>query len=279
MPQLGRCRAFRISRQQTLAKTKSNGHGGFEQKPQGGTPGFSRPRSLPFHRRPFLVGRLLGLGVGALVVAAAAHAEKPSYRLEALATFSAEVPSGWAYTLKTERNEHQLVERFDPAKPLTEQWTLLLTDGRSPTPKDLTQYAKFKAVQPTGAAQATFQKGDLEPGSMALLSEDARRAEYRCSFREQSANADKMLGHVTLRLQISKQPAYVEKYTLELPQPYSPVLGVKMNELVVEVSFSPPADDRPSLPLRSISHFRGRMLLFPVEENLRLTYSEYVPRP
>lgn len=214
-----------------------------------------------------------------LLAAAPAFAEKPAYLQEALAAFTTEVPPGWAYTLKTERDDRQSVERCDPSKPPEEQWTLLLTEGRPPTPEELVKYAKFKTGRTTGATQATFKKSDIEPGSLTLVSEDARWAEYLCAFREQSIQTDKMLGHLALRLKICKQPPHVEKYTLELREPYSPVFGVKMHELVAVMTFSPPADGRPSLPLRSTSHFRGRMLFLPVEENLRLTYSDFVPLP
>ena len=202
-----------------------------------------------------------------------------TYLQAALASFSPEVPHGWAYTLRTESDGRETVERFDPATPADGQWTLLRTNGHAPTPEELAKYTKFKGGQTTSAAQATFRKDDVDPGSLTLVSEDARRADYNCAFREQSASSDKMLAHLVLRLRISKQPAHVEKYTLELREPYSPVLGVKMHELVVDLMYSPPAAGRPSLPWRSTSHFRGRMFVVPVEENLRLTYSDFVDTP
>ena len=240
----------------------------------GSFPGLRRLR-----REALFFARLRCWLLWPLLAATPALAENPAYLQEALAAFSVEVPRGWAYTMKTERDSRQTVERCDPAKPPAEQWTLLMMDGRPPTPEELTKYVKFKSGQTAGPVQATFQKGDIDPGSLTLVSEDAKRAEYTCAFREQAANADKMLGHLLLRLKICKQPAHVEKYTLELSEPYSPVLGVKMHELVADMTFSPPADGRPSLPRRSTSHFRGRMFFIPVEENIRLTYTDFGAAP
>lgn len=217
--------------------------------------------------------------LGLLLVAAPALAGNPAYLREALAGFDPAVPGGWAYTLKTERDGRQTVERCDPAKAAAAQWTLLLTDGRPPTSAELEKYAKYKAGQAGGATEGSFRKSDIEPGSLVLVSEDSRWAEYRGAFREQAANSDKMLGHLALLLRICKQPAYVEKYTLVLRDAYSPVLGVKMKELTAEMIFTAPTDDRPVLPWRNRSHFRGRLFFWPITEDLRLTYSDFVRPP
>lgn len=218
--------------------------------------------------------RRLSLGLS-LLLTTAGLAGMPDSLREALKKFKAEVPGGWAYTLKTERAGRQITERFNPSNPPAGQWTLLLTDGRTPTPEEQSKYFKSKASQTPGAVPAIFQKNDLEPGSVELVREDPERAEYRCQFREQAANSDKMLGHLGLRLIVSKRELYIEKFTMELREPYSPVLGVKMRELVVAMSFAPPGDDRPCLPVHSSSHFLGRIFFVPVEENLRVTYSDF----
>jgi hypothetical protein len=217
--------------------------------------------------------------LGSLLAATTATAELPAYLHEALGKFSPEVPREWAYTVMTERDGQRTTERFDASKPPEEQWQLLLIEGRKPTADELAKYFKYKAGQVPGATQATFQKNDIEPGSIELLREDALRAEFACAFREQSANSDKMLAHLRLRVTVAKQQPHVEKFALELREPYSPVLGVKMRELLVEMNFAPPGADRPSLPVRSSSHFLGRIFFVPVEENLRYTYSDFIRVP
>jgi hypothetical protein len=240
---------------------------------------------LSFFTTSFLCHRVRGPIPGAqlawLVLAilsgASTFAASPDYLRTALANFSPEIAPKWAYTLTTERDGKQLVERFNPSKPPTEQWTLLRTEGHVPTTEDTEKYFRYKASQAPGAIQATFHKNDIEPGTVKLTREDTVRAEYTCAFREQSANADKMLAHLQLQLSINKQSAYVESYRLVLNMPYSPVLTVKMNELVATMDFSAPENGRPNLPSRSSSHFKGRIFFVPFEENIRFEYSDFAP--
>jgi hypothetical protein len=214
-----------------------------------------------------------------LLALSTASAAMPEYLHTALGKFSPEVPPHWAYSLTTERDGRQLTERFDPSKPPMEQWTLLRTEGREPTADESEKYYKYKASQTPGAMRATFQKSDIEPGTLKLISEDADRAEFFCTFREQSTNADKMMGHLGLRLTVNKHQAYVEKFSLLLDAPYSPVLWVKMKELTVTMNFSPPTATQPSLPAQSSSHFGGRIFLVSVTEDIQFSYFDFAPKP
>ena len=203
----------------------------------------------------------------------------PDFLQEALGKFNPAVPPGWAYTQTTERDKLTTTERFDPVQPPAEQWTLLRYNGQAPSAPELEKYGRFKAANPTSAAQAAFQKGDIDPGSIVLIREDSERAVFSCAFRAESADSDKMLGHLHLQLVVNKRQPHVEKFQLALREPYSPVLGVKMNGLIVEMIFSAPTSDRPSLPAVSTSHFVGRILFFfGTEENLRLTYFDFTRR-
>lgn len=213
------------------------------------------------------------------LLAGAAFAGEPDFLHAALNKFIPEVPKNWAYTLTTEGKDRKTTERFDPSRPSTEQWTLLSLDGHSPTAGDLEKYFKYKASQTPGAMQATFHKSDIEPGTVKLIREDADHAEFVCGFREQSAQGDRMLGHLHLLLTVNKREQYVEKFSLNLNAPYSPILTVKMNELLVAMNFTPPKDLLPSLPSQSSSHFAGRIFFIPVEENLNYTYFDFTPSP
>jgi len=203
----------------------------------------------------------------------------PDYLSAALASFSPEVPSHWAYSLTTERAGVVTTERFDPSKPAIEQWTLLATAGLVSTEAEREKYFKYKASQTPGALKATFQRSDIEPGSIRLIREGPDRAEFSGTFREQSAGADKMLAHLQLTLIINKRRQRVERYSLTLIAPYSPILGVKMNELVVTMDFSPSPDAPINLPSASSSHFTGRIFFFPIEENIRYRYYDFTTTP
>jgi hypothetical protein len=224
-------------------------------------------------------GRRLALLVAACVATAGAFAQTPDYVKVALAHFNPNPPARWAFTLETSRNDQTMVEHFNPTRPPAGQWALHQLQGRSPTAEELEKYTQSRPAAGSGGAQANFQRDDIEPGSIALIEEDNTRATFAAAFREQSSGPDKMLGHLRVTLTVNKQPAYIEKYVLDLKEPYWPVLGVKMNQLRIEARFSAPDGDQPSLPVSVESHFTGRILLFANEEKLRLIYREFRPAP
>jgi hypothetical protein len=200
----------------------------------------------------------------------------PGYLRTALAGFNPGMPDGWAYTLTTVRNDHSMTERFDPAQPPAVQWTLLELENRAPTQDEIEKYARSRSAGP-GGTQTNFKKADIDPGTFVLLKEDDVQAEFTATFRETSAGADKMLGHLILHLTVDKRLPHVAACVLELKEPYSPVLGVKMNELRVETRFSLPAEGRPSVPTEMTSRFAGRIFFISTGENLRLTYRDQAP--
>jgi hypothetical protein len=237
------------------------------------SPGFILP--APATRASFWGRPSAGLVLGVIFFTVTGRAALPDYLHEALSKYTAEVPAGWAYTQTTVRGDESTVERFDPSRPPAGQWTLLRHNGRAPGADELGKYVKFKAASAAPLAQAAFQKSDIDPGSIALVHDGADAAGFACAFRSESAGSDKMLGHLRLLLTVHKQPAYVERFTIELLAPYSPVLGVRMNALTVQMNFSPPGPDRPSLPAASTSEFTGRIFFFPTGETLRVTFTEF----
>jgi hypothetical protein len=208
-----------------------------------------------------------------------AFAEIPGYLRTALTDFTPGVPPGWGCTITTTRNKDSLVERFDPSFATGPQWILLQCHGRAPTAKEQEKYLHSRPPGSSVGPQANFQKADIEPGSLALVREDAERAEFKGAFRQESTGADKMLGHLILHLTVNKTRPHIEKYTLSLAEPYSPVLGVKMDDLQVEATYSAPDAARPSLPLSHTSRFAGRIFFISTEEALLVTYQDFARTP
>lgn len=215
-----------------------------------------------------------------LLAVAATAAELPSYFAAALARFTSDAPRGWAYTLTTTREGDTSVERYDPSRPKGGEWTLLERNGRAATADEIERYLRYKASSTPPTARATFEKGDLDRSTFELVSETATSAVFRGRFREDLK--EPLLAHLLLELQIAKADPAVQSFTMRLTAPFTPALGVKMHELEVAMEFSPPSDDRPSLPRASRSRFRGRLFFFKsIEEDLRIVYSDFtrvVPR-
>lgn len=224
-----------------------------------------------FARTLFIGGTILAGMTGTPL-----RAEMPAYLHTALSGFNPAIPDGWAYTLTTKRQDRTITERHDPSKPSAGQWTLLAMDGRTPTADELEKYNRARSAAP-GGTQPNFAKADIEPGTITLVRESQDHAEFTALFREAATGADKMLGHLQLRLQVDKRVPYVSSYILELKEPYNPILGVKMVELRVQALFTPPKHTQPSLISTLTSHFSGRIFFFPTGEDMRLTYQEYAP--
>lgn len=209
-----------------------------------------------------------------LALTAAAHAAPPAYFHAAVGQLTSDVPRGWAYTLTTKRDAEISVERYDPSRPQAEQWTLVLRNGQSPTEGEIKSYRSYKTTNAPNM-RATFVRGDIDVAHAELLREDATHADFRCGFREDLD--DPMLKHMLVDLTVSKESPRVEKFILHLKEPFWPIIGIKMDELRVEMTFSPPTEDRPSLPLTAVSHFRGRLLLLKsIAEDLNVSYSDFV---
>lgn len=209
-------------------------------------------------------------------LAVSAAAAVPDYLREAVARFHPEAPRGWAYTLTTTRSNETSVERFDPSRPAGGEWSLTAINGQAPTAGERERYVRYKKSNAPATARATFERGDLDLEGAQLIREDAERAEFRLRFRPDAGQP--LLAHVVLEVAVRKSPAWIERSTMKLFEPFSPALGVRMGELEVVTLHSPPGDGRPALPREVTSRFRGRMFfLVSIEENLRVAYSEFAP--
>ena len=229
--------------------------------------------TLTIHPPPIIVTAWLSL----MLTTTVAHAELPSQVSEALAGFTTDAPSGWAYTLTTRRGGEISVERYDPSATDGHQWTLLLHNGKSASAEEIDRYSRYRVTTNATTPRATFRRGDINTTSLTLISRTATEEEYTCAFR--SDVDDPLLNRLQLRLWIAIQPARITRYSLHLQTPYSPILGMKVANLDVTVNLSPPEPNRPPLPLTSHSIFHGRFLLFKsVDEEVDVSYSDFEKR-
>lgn len=219
-----------------------------------------------------MVYRLLFIAL--LSVNALTAAELPVYLSAALNRFSPEISPEYAYTLTTRRGDDVSVERFDPSRPRDRQWTLLERNHQPATAEENARYSSYR-ITTAPNVRATFARADLDLATLHLVKENATHAEYRGRFRKDVA--DPMLHRLEIALTVTKNPAAIERLVLELIDPFSPVLTVKMLELRVETLFRPPIEADPALPYRTVSRFRGRVLLFKaIEEDIQTDYADFV---
>jgi hypothetical protein len=216
-------------------------------------------------------------GLLALACAVGASAATPDYLAKALRDFpSRNLPAGLGYETVVVRNGHRTRERYEPARPAGEQWVLLEFAGRAPTAEEISRHRITRAK---GGSSATFQTdfsaAQIDRGSLRLEQEDDDTAVFAGGFTEEAASADALLGRMSLRLTVDKRRGEITAYELRLPRPYSPVLGVKISELVAGAEFHRPAGLDLVLPRRTWSHFKGRIFLSSTLEDLEVRYGAY----
>lgn len=214
---------------------------------------------------------LLGLVLSAPVLFSA---QPPSWLAPAIDRLPEEIAPDLAYTVEIEHNGQRSSERYDPSRPAGSRWTLLSRQGRSPTEAEFTEYARQRNGPSTSAYRASFRRDQVDLSSARVLEESATHATVHLGFNAIAKDADKMLRHLELTLDIQKQPARITSYRLQLAAPYSPVIGVKMHALDAGAEF-----DGESRPQRSWSRFRGRIFLKLVDESIEAHYADYALQP
>lgn len=207
----------------------------------------------------------------------------PDYLLKALRDFPrTTLPSDLGYAVEITRNERQSRERYDPSHPAAERWILLEIDGRKPTPDEVARHRRTRSTGGNAAFQADFSAAQIDRDSLKLETEDNERAVFLGGFTEAAADDDTLLGRLALRLTVDKRLGVLLAYELRLLRPFSPVLGVKIHELIAGAEYHRPPGLALNLPKRTYSKFRGRIFLSSTKEDLEVKYEEYatsIPTP
>ncbi len=201
----------------------------------------------------------------------------PDYLLKALHDFPRNtLPSDLGYMVDITRNERQSRERYDPSRRADARWILLEIAGREPTTEEIARHRHTRSTGDRAAFQMDFSVAQIERDSLKLETEDAERAVFLGGFTEAAADDDTLLGRLTLRLTVDKRLGVLLAYELRLPRPFSPVLGVRIHELVAGAEFHRPPGMVLDLPKRTYSKFRGRIFLSSTEEDLEVRYGEFI---
>jgi hypothetical protein len=219
----------------------------------------------------FIVTCLLGI---LLPLIAAAESRVPAELAAALERFRAEGSWGWGFTQHTEAEGRSLLERYDPRRPDGERWTLLAKNGAEPTVRDLTEYRE-KQSRRSGGLNAPNVKDQLDRESIEAVSDDGERAVWR--FRLVPGGPDDSSArHMAATFTLHRPTATVERVELASFEPFSPVLGVRIQEARTIMRYSLPEGDRPTLLQEVSMRVRGRaMWLKSLDSDLTVRFTEH----
>lgn len=222
---------------------------------------------MRFHRAMrllFLFCVLAGSGLSAV----------PPDLAAALATFRSDPPREWSFTQTTEAEGKSTVERANASRPEFDRWTLVLKDGRAPTPGELREYGEGRSRRSrTGTAPSITDQLLLE--QTETIADTPERATYRCPLRP-GESRDKTALFLRATLVVHKPTRTVETVELANTAPFSPTLGVKIAELRTRMTYSLPQHDRPSLPQQVTTRVRGTAFFFKsLDADMTVSFSDY----
>lgn len=204
----------------------------------------------------------------------AARAAEPELAA-ALKTFRTDGPKGWSFVQTTEAAGQSRVERFDGAQPEFNRWTLLKQDGQAATPEEVQDYQE-KASRRSRGGTAPRLTDQLDLGTAKTVGRDSERTTYRCSLKP-AESGDATARFLKATLVLHRPTSTIETFTLASIEPFSPSLGVKIQEMVTTMTYSLPTATEPSLLLSSRTRVRGTAFWFKsLDADRVVTYTEYM---
>jgi hypothetical protein len=220
------------------------------------------------------VGRMRFL-VFLCVLANAVFGAAPPALVAALKTFRTDGPSGWAFTQKTEAEGRSLTERFDPAQRDLVRWTLLQQDGRAPTADERSRYLEDLKHRTQGeTAPKLTDQFDLN--TLETIGDTPEQATYRLRLKPSEAG-DKTAAFLRITLVLHKHTQTIKSVELANTAAFTPTFGVNITEMKTVMTYSLPAEGRPSVPEKVTTRLRGRAFwLKSLDADMTVTFSDYV---
>ncbi|MCC5023067.1 MAG: exo-alpha-sialidase [Candidatus Synoicihabitans palmerolidicus] len=191
-----------------------------------------------------------------------------------LDTFCTEGPKGWAFTQTTTAAGRTRVEKFDPLKPDHLKMDLVSENGNPADASELRRY-RDQQTRRTGGQNAPNVKEQLDYESAELQSDDGERQTWYFRLRPCAAD-DSPAEHMDATLSFHLPSQTIEQIELANFEPFSPVLGVKVETARSIIHYSLPSGETPSL-LQSIDvTIRGRAFFFKsLDSDMVVAYSDH----
>jgi hypothetical protein len=208
------------------------------------------------------------------VVLSSAFGAVPPELTAALETFRSDPPRGWSFTQTTSAEGKSTVERSDAAKPEFDRWTLVLKDGRAPSPQELKDYAEARSRRSRGGtAPKITDQFILEAGE--TIADTVERVTYRCPLR-QGESRDNTALSLRATIVVHKPTHTIESIELTNIEPFKPTIGVKIAALKTAMTYSLPTAETPSLPQKVATHVRGTAFIFKkLDADMTVIFSDY----
>ncbi len=208
-------------------------------------------------------------------VAAPSQSPKPEFA-EVLKRFRTEGPKGWSFTQSTTAEGRTMIERYDSAQPEFNRWTLVSDDGRKPNDEAQRRYRdKFSRYSSSGTAPQLSDQ--IDQTSLVVEAETAENITYRGRLKP-SEKEDRTAAFLRAVIVWHKATGTIESLAIENTAPFAPSFGVKIEQMKTTMTYSLPAQERPSLLLSVVTRLRGTAFwLKSIDADMTVAYSAYAP--
>ncbi len=188
--------------------------------------------------------------------------------------FRTEPARGWSFTQTTSAAGESVVERCDAAKIEFERWSLVQKDGHPPTADEDAHYHEMLTRRSRGGTAPRITE-QLDLTSAETVSDTPERTIYRFKLKPGEAG-DQTAAYLRATLVLHKATHTVESLTLANTEEFSPTFGVRIKEMNTTMTYSLPADGKPSLPQKVTTRLRGRAFLVKsLDADMTVAFTDY----
>lgn len=189
----------------------------------------------------------------------------------ALDTFRAEGPKGWAFTQSTSGGGKERVERYDPRQRGAGRWTLISEKGAAPTEAEQQRYRDTRPPMDSSSDLAA----QFDRAQASLVSQDEGAAVYEFALKPAS-DSDTAAAHMRARVTLDRPSGAIVRVELFNFRPFKPASSLTITEARTTLTYAPPANGRPALPIESTMSVRGkRFFIREFEQTVTSKFTEH----
>ena len=220
---------------------------------------------------------LVSLFLASLAFASAARAEPPALAIQALEAIDDTGEDGWSFTRTTTQKGVVRVERHDASKAEGARWKLVSLNGRTPTQREMREYAREKAERlERRKANQSDDEQEVDESSIRLVSEDRERAVFAFRTRGEGMLGAAVTEHIGGTLVVVKDGGWPERFELAASETIRPIPGIRVDSFRIVMTFQRDRASGDLLPLSIESRVRGRAFgLKSLDDDAVVRYTDY----
>jgi hypothetical protein len=178
----------------------------------------------------------------------------------------------YAYRKTVSTPEETRIISFDPSLEKGDQWQLLSINGNPPNKKELKKFYKETSYQPDGDQQGNTMTSD-DMYDFSVVNETEEEIVFLCKIENEN---EKMQDKMACKIQICKADTTLKSLKMELTEPVSPVISVKLEEFSMEMDFFKMKETGASLIQQASTSVKGKAMLFKeLNEQVTERYYDY----